>query len=115
MLDRLLNNRKEWNALKEVHEAKVAAIEAAKKEKEEAAGAAAAAKQGGGGHWSVCGERTCELRLTPFLPSCSECSPVKDMRSLLARSPSSGARTLLRLQTLASSDHARTNLAGLSP
>ncbi|KAK2848772.1 hypothetical protein Q5P01_008606 [Channa striata] len=37
MLDRLLNNRKEWNALKEVHEAKMAAIEAAKKAKEEEA------------------------------------------------------------------------------
>uniref|UniRef100_A0A8D3CGV7 Phosphodiesterase n=1 Tax=Scophthalmus maximus TaxID=52904 RepID=A0A8D3CGV7_SCOMX len=35
MLDRLLNNRKEWNALKEVHEAKMAEIEAAKKAKEE--------------------------------------------------------------------------------
>uniref|UniRef100_A0A8C9YDL1 Phosphodiesterase n=1 Tax=Sander lucioperca TaxID=283035 RepID=A0A8C9YDL1_SANLU len=39
MLERLLNNRKEWNALKEVHEAKLAAIEEAKKAKEEAAGA----------------------------------------------------------------------------
>uniref|UniRef100_A0AAQ5X7T9 Phosphodiesterase n=1 Tax=Amphiprion ocellaris TaxID=80972 RepID=A0AAQ5X7T9_AMPOC len=37
MLDRLLNNRKEWNALKEEHEAKMAVIEAAKKAKEEAA------------------------------------------------------------------------------
>ena len=36
MLDRLLNNRKEWNALKEVHEAKLAALEEAKKAKEEA-------------------------------------------------------------------------------
>uniref|UniRef100_A0A8C6KQS6 Phosphodiesterase n=1 Tax=Nothobranchius furzeri TaxID=105023 RepID=A0A8C6KQS6_NOTFU len=46
MLDRLLNNRKEWNALKEQHEAKLATIEAAKKAKEEAAQKAAAAKQG---------------------------------------------------------------------
>ncbi|TSK28129.1 Rod cGMP-specific 3',5'-cyclic phosphodiesterase subunit alpha [Bagarius yarrelli] len=48
MLDRLLNNRKEWNALKEIHEAKLAKIEEAKKAKEEAdaaAAAAAAAKQ----------------------------------------------------------------------
>uniref|UniRef100_A0A8C5H6L7 Phosphodiesterase n=1 Tax=Gouania willdenowi TaxID=441366 RepID=A0A8C5H6L7_GOUWI len=36
MLDRLLNNRKEWNALKEEYEAKVAAIEAAKNSKETA-------------------------------------------------------------------------------
>ncbi|KAM8909615.1 rod cGMP-specific 3',5'-cyclic phosphodiesterase subunit alpha isoform 1-T1 [Spinachia spinachia] len=43
MLDRLMNNRKEWNALKEVHEAKMAAIEEAKKAKEEGA---AGAKQG---------------------------------------------------------------------
>ncbi|XP_060905119.1 rod cGMP-specific 3',5'-cyclic phosphodiesterase subunit alpha [Labrus mixtus] len=34
MLDRLLNNRKEWNALKEVYEAKMAALEEAKKAKE---------------------------------------------------------------------------------
>ncbi|KAM7389355.1 hypothetical protein PAMP_023339 [Pampus punctatissimus] len=46
MLDRLLNNRKEWNALKEVHEAKLAAIEEAKKAKEEQASNAVAAKQG---------------------------------------------------------------------
>ncbi|KAK2838597.1 hypothetical protein Q7C36_013411 [Tachysurus vachellii] len=45
MLDRLLNNRKEWNALKEIHEAKLAKIEEAKKAKEEAEAAAAAAKQ----------------------------------------------------------------------
>ncbi|KAJ8338485.1 hypothetical protein SKAU_G00374510 [Synaphobranchus kaupii] len=44
MLQRLLNNRKEWNALKEVHEAKVATLEEAKKQKEEAAAAAPAAK-----------------------------------------------------------------------
>uniref|UniRef100_A0AAR2JPJ0 Phosphodiesterase n=1 Tax=Pygocentrus nattereri TaxID=42514 RepID=A0AAR2JPJ0_PYGNA len=37
MLERLLNNRKEWNALKEIHEAKIAKIEEAKKAKEEAA------------------------------------------------------------------------------
>ncbi|KAL2089231.1 hypothetical protein ACEWY4_016130 [Coilia grayii] len=36
MLDRLLNNRKEWNALKEIHEAKLAAIEAEKQAKEDA-------------------------------------------------------------------------------
>lgn len=47
MLDRLLNNRKEWNALKEVHEAKMAAIEEAKKAKEEEAQKAAEARQGG--------------------------------------------------------------------
>uniref|UniRef100_A0A3P8QCF4 Phosphodiesterase n=1 Tax=Astatotilapia calliptera TaxID=8154 RepID=A0A3P8QCF4_ASTCA len=41
MLDRLMNNRKEWNALKEEHDAKVAAIEAAKKAKEEEAEKAA--------------------------------------------------------------------------
>jgi len=46
MLERLLNNRKEWNALKEVHEAKLAAIEEAQKAKEEAPGKAAGAKQG---------------------------------------------------------------------
>uniref|UniRef100_A0A3P9D6T4 PDEase domain-containing protein n=1 Tax=Maylandia zebra TaxID=106582 RepID=A0A3P9D6T4_9CICH len=45
MLDRLMNNRKEWNALKEEHDAKVAAIEAAKKAKEEEAEKAAAARQ----------------------------------------------------------------------
>ncbi|XP_051981107.1 rod cGMP-specific 3',5'-cyclic phosphodiesterase subunit alpha-like [Xyrauchen texanus] len=43
MLDRLLNNRKEWNALKEVYEAKMAKLEEAKKAKEEAA---ATTKQG---------------------------------------------------------------------
>lgn len=46
MLERLLNNRKEWNALKEVHEAKMAALEEAKKAKEEQAEKAAAARQG---------------------------------------------------------------------
>ncbi|XP_034054962.1 rod cGMP-specific 3',5'-cyclic phosphodiesterase subunit alpha-like, partial [Gymnodraco acuticeps] len=47
MLERLLNNRKEWNALKEVYEGKLAAIEGAKTAKEEAAAAkqAAAAAQ----------------------------------------------------------------------
>lgn len=44
MLDRLLNNRKEWNALKEVHEAKLAVLEESKKAKEEQAQQAAAAK-----------------------------------------------------------------------
>ena len=46
MLERLLNNRKEWNALKEVHEAKLAKIEEAKKAKEEATAAVSANKQG---------------------------------------------------------------------
>lgn len=46
MLDRLLNNRKEWNALKEIHEAKLAALEEAKTVKEEEAVAATAVKQG---------------------------------------------------------------------
>uniref|UniRef100_A0A4W5NG15 Phosphodiesterase n=1 Tax=Hucho hucho TaxID=62062 RepID=A0A4W5NG15_9TELE len=46
MLDRLLNNRKEWNSLKEVHEAKLAALEEAKTAKEEVAVATTAAKQG---------------------------------------------------------------------
>lgn len=46
MLDRLLNNRKEWNALKEVHEAKMAALEEEKKAREEEAQKAAAARQG---------------------------------------------------------------------
>ena len=36
MLERLLNNRKEWNALKEVYEGKLAAIEGVKTAKEEA-------------------------------------------------------------------------------
>ncbi|KTF81964.1 hypothetical protein cypCar_00014851 [Cyprinus carpio] len=39
-------NRKEWNALKEIHEAKVAKLEEAKKAKEEANGVGSAAKQG---------------------------------------------------------------------
>ncbi|XP_018588849.2 rod cGMP-specific 3',5'-cyclic phosphodiesterase subunit alpha [Scleropages formosus] len=45
MLERLLNNRKEWNALKEEHEAKLAKLEEAKKQKEEQAAALAAAKE----------------------------------------------------------------------
>uniref|UniRef100_A0A667Y9H3 Phosphodiesterase n=1 Tax=Myripristis murdjan TaxID=586833 RepID=A0A667Y9H3_9TELE len=49
MLDRLLNNRKEWNALKEEHEAKLAALEEAKKAAEEATQQATAAKQAAGG------------------------------------------------------------------
>uniref|UniRef100_A0A8C6KLJ8 Phosphodiesterase n=1 Tax=Nothobranchius furzeri TaxID=105023 RepID=A0A8C6KLJ8_NOTFU len=57
MLDRLLNNRKEWNALKEQHEAKLATIEAAKKAKEEAAQKAAAAKQAA----SASQSKTCVL------------------------------------------------------
>lgn len=46
MLDRLLNNRKEWNALKEVHEAKLAALEEAKKAREAETQKSAGAKQG---------------------------------------------------------------------
>uniref|UniRef100_A0A671LQJ9 Uncharacterized protein n=1 Tax=Sinocyclocheilus anshuiensis TaxID=1608454 RepID=A0A671LQJ9_9TELE len=46
MLERLLNNRKEWNALKEIHEAKVAKLEEAKKAKEGADGVTSAANQG---------------------------------------------------------------------
>lgn len=46
MLDRLLNNRKEWNALKEEHEAKLAALEEAKKAKEEATQKVEGEKQG---------------------------------------------------------------------
>lgn len=46
MLDRLLNNRKEWNALKEQYEAKLAALEEAKKAKEGDAQKTTAAKQG---------------------------------------------------------------------
>uniref|UniRef100_A0A8C2F0W4 Phosphodiesterase n=1 Tax=Cyprinus carpio TaxID=7962 RepID=A0A8C2F0W4_CYPCA len=41
-----ITNRKEWNALKEIHEAKVAKLEEAKKAKEEANGVGSAAKQG---------------------------------------------------------------------
>ncbi|KAJ3587266.1 hypothetical protein NHX12_010864 [Muraenolepis orangiensis] len=60
MLDRLLNNRKEWNALKEVHEAKMAAIEDAKKAKEEeAAQKGPAAKQAGAADGSQ--SKTCVL------------------------------------------------------
>lgn len=46
MLDRLLNNRKEWNALKEEHEAKLAALEEAKKGNEGQVQNSVAAKQG---------------------------------------------------------------------
>ncbi|XP_077388206.1 rod cGMP-specific 3',5'-cyclic phosphodiesterase subunit alpha [Festucalex cinctus] len=56
MLDRLLNNRKEWNALKEEHDAKMAATEAVRKAKEEAAGKAAAARQA-----SAAQSKTCTL------------------------------------------------------
>uniref|UniRef100_A0A672PBL8 Phosphodiesterase n=1 Tax=Sinocyclocheilus grahami TaxID=75366 RepID=A0A672PBL8_SINGR len=45
MLERLLNNRKEWNALKEIHEAKVAKLEEAKKAKEEVNAAASPTSQ----------------------------------------------------------------------
>ncbi|XP_030622034.1 rod cGMP-specific 3',5'-cyclic phosphodiesterase subunit alpha [Chanos chanos] len=61
MLDRLLNNRKEWNALKEIHEAKVAQLEAAKKEKEEAAAAAAASKSGGANGPVAAQSKTCVI------------------------------------------------------
>ncbi|XP_053486998.1 rod cGMP-specific 3',5'-cyclic phosphodiesterase subunit alpha [Ictalurus furcatus] len=59
MLDRLLNNRKEWNALKEIHEAKLAKIEEAKKAKEEAAAAEAAVKQASAAQASQ--SKTCVL------------------------------------------------------
>ncbi|XP_053362508.1 rod cGMP-specific 3',5'-cyclic phosphodiesterase subunit alpha [Clarias gariepinus] len=59
MLDRLLNNRKEWNALKEIYEAKLAKIEEAKKAKEEAEAAAAAAKQASAAQASQ--SKTCVL------------------------------------------------------
>ncbi|XP_022539784.2 rod cGMP-specific 3',5'-cyclic phosphodiesterase subunit alpha [Astyanax mexicanus] len=49
MLERLLNNRKEWNALKEEHEAKLAMLEEAKKAKEEAASANSVAQPASGG------------------------------------------------------------------
>ncbi|KAK7138226.1 hypothetical protein R3I94_013759 [Phoxinus phoxinus] len=60
MLDRLLNNRKEWNALKEIHEAKLATLEEAKKAKEEADAAALAARQGSAGQ-SSSQSKTCVL------------------------------------------------------
>ncbi|XP_036423710.1 rod cGMP-specific 3',5'-cyclic phosphodiesterase subunit alpha [Colossoma macropomum] len=59
MLERLLNNRKEWNALKEIHEAKMAKIEEAKKAKEEAAAATTAAKQANAAQASQ--SKTCVL------------------------------------------------------
>ncbi|MGH0167284.1 UNVERIFIED_CONTAM: hypothetical protein FKN15_002276 [Acipenser sinensis] len=46
MFDRIQNNRKEWKALQDIHEAKVAAIEEEKKKKEEAAASTAMAQQG---------------------------------------------------------------------
>lgn len=60
MLERLLNNRKEWNALKEIHEAKLAKLEEAKKAKEEEAAAASAAKQGSAGQ-SSSQSKTCVI------------------------------------------------------
>ncbi|XP_015205523.2 rod cGMP-specific 3',5'-cyclic phosphodiesterase subunit alpha isoform X2 [Lepisosteus oculatus] len=45
MLERLLNNRKEWKALQEEHEGKLAKLEEEKKKKEAEVAAAAAAKQ----------------------------------------------------------------------
>ncbi|XP_067314135.1 rod cGMP-specific 3',5'-cyclic phosphodiesterase subunit alpha isoform X2 [Pseudorasbora parva] len=59
MLERLLNNRKEWNALKEIHEAKVAKLEEAKKAKEEEA-VASAARQGSTGQ-SSSQSKTCVI------------------------------------------------------
>ncbi|XP_076877958.1 rod cGMP-specific 3',5'-cyclic phosphodiesterase subunit alpha [Brachyhypopomus gauderio] len=49
MLERLLNNRKEWNSLKEIHEAKMAQLEEAKKAKEGAVGGAKPAANPGEG------------------------------------------------------------------
>lgn len=70
MLDRLMNNRKEWNALKEVYEAKMAAIEAVKRAKEEDAQKAAAARQGG--KMSAIRTHTTSLRLNgPCASSCT--------------------------------------------
>ncbi|MGH0164613.1 UNVERIFIED_CONTAM: hypothetical protein FKN15_047509 [Acipenser sinensis] len=46
MFDRIQNNRKEWKALQDIHEAKVAAIDEEKKKKEEAAASTAMAQQG---------------------------------------------------------------------
>ncbi|KAK1159174.1 rod cGMP-specific 3',5'-cyclic phosphodiesterase subunit alpha-like [Acipenser oxyrinchus oxyrinchus] len=45
MFDRIQNNRKEWKALQDIHEAKVAAIEEEKKKKEEAAASTAMAQK----------------------------------------------------------------------
>ncbi|XP_012689717.2 rod cGMP-specific 3',5'-cyclic phosphodiesterase subunit alpha [Clupea harengus] len=45
MCDRLLNNRKEWNGLKEIHEGKLAELEAEKKAKEDAVEAKKAVTQ----------------------------------------------------------------------
>ncbi|XP_067241326.1 rod cGMP-specific 3',5'-cyclic phosphodiesterase subunit alpha [Chanodichthys erythropterus] len=60
MLERLLNNRKEWNALKEIHEAKLAMLEEAKKAKEEANSTASAAKQESGAQ-SSSQSKTCAI------------------------------------------------------
>lgn len=59
MLERLLNNRKEWNALKEVHEAKLAKLEEAKKAKEEASNANSVAQPAGAAPASQ--SKTCVL------------------------------------------------------
>lgn len=102
MLERLMNNRKEWNALKEVHEAKMAALDATKKAKDEQVQKAAAAKQGRkicDGSLLQVGCKYCTVTITthrkrsectliPFLcSSCSECSPVKDLHSQLEKLP----------------------------
>lgn len=84
MLDRLLNNRKEWNALKEVHEAKMAALEEARKAREEEAEKAAAARQGrdaGAQDQNLSGWEIVTSSAFSFPPSCSErCSvPVEDV------------------------------------
>ena len=60
MCDRLLNNRKEWNAMKEIHEGKLAEIEAEKKAKEDAVEAkkgetAGGARETQSSQWSRCG------------------------------------------------------------
>lgn len=93
MLERLLNNRSEWNALKEAHEEKVAALEEARKARqEEAEKAAAAAKQGGcprphgGLEWSTAPYVSSFLPFPPFLPSCSSV-PVEDVRCELETPP----------------------------
>lgn len=61
MLERLLNNRKEWNALKEVHEAKMAVIEEAKKAKEEASQKVAGPKQASASAAEGSQSKTCIL------------------------------------------------------
>ncbi|TRY97451.1 hypothetical protein DNTS_008196 [Danionella cerebrum] len=57
MLERLLNNRKEWNALKEIHEAKVAKLDEGKKGQ---ANANSAVKQGNSAQ-PVAQSKTCAI------------------------------------------------------